>query len=64
MNKDPNAEGREAYNGGQSETANPYPENSDDHLSWNDGWEAAAEEAEERASDRRAPLGNRCPSAA
>ena len=46
MDNDPHAEGREAHNCGQSETANPYPEDSDDHLSWNDGWEAAAEEAE------------------
>ena len=44
---DPEAEGREAHDAGQPETTNPYPEDSDAHLSWNDGWNAAADEAAE-----------------
>lgn len=44
---DPFSEGFEAHDLGQPETANPYPVDSDDHLSWNDGWaEAAADEDE------------------
>lgn len=42
---DPFAEGREAHDSNKPETANPYPEDSDDHLSWNDGWNEGAEEA-------------------
>ncbi len=35
---DPYAEGAEARLSGASETSNPYPDDSDDYLSWNDGW--------------------------
>lgn len=35
------AEGFTAFDDGQSETANPYPFGTDEHLSWNDGWMAA-----------------------
>lgn len=42
---DPHAEGREAHDAGKSETANPYPEDSDNFMSWNDGWNEAAEDA-------------------
>ncbi len=45
MSNNPYAEGREAHNVGHPETVNPYPEDSDDYLSWNDGWMAADEEA-------------------
>lgn len=41
-NRDPYAEGIDAYIGGMPETANPYPAHSDDHLSWNDGWFSTA----------------------
>lgn len=53
MFHDPYAEGREAYDAGQPETANPY--DTDDCgdeeaiLAWLDGWNAAAEEAEDEA---------------
>lgn len=41
------AEGREAYDAGKPETANPYDWELDGELSdmWLDGWNAAAEEA-------------------
>ncbi len=42
---DPHAEGREAHDAGQSETSNPYPDEHPDFMSWNDGYQAAAEEA-------------------
>lgn len=45
MSSDPFAEGREAHDAGQPETANPYDDQDDAFLSWNDGWQAAAEEA-------------------
>lgn len=41
--RDAYAEGVDAYHLGMSETDNPFPEGSDDHLSWNDGWNEAAE---------------------
>lgn len=41
---DPFTEGREAHDAGKSETANPYPEEGDDFLEWNDGWNQAAED--------------------
>lgn len=37
---DPYAEGADAFIGGASITENPYPDGSDDHLSWNDGWQS------------------------
>jgi ribosome modulation factor len=45
------AEGREAYDAGQSETSNPYPDDSEDHLSWNDGYREALEEDGEDDDD-------------
>lgn len=51
MEKDPYAEGREAHDAGKPETANPYDMDdlSDDEnaMAWNDGWNAAAEDAAE-----------------
>jgi len=44
---DPYQEGREAWEQGFSDTKNPYPEKTDDHLSWNDGYMSAQEEEEE-----------------
>jgi len=42
---DPELEGYEARLAGtKSETDNPYPFDSDEHLSWNDGYERACEE--------------------
>ncbi len=41
--RDAYAEGADAYLAGMSETANPYPEDSDEFLSWNDGWRATYE---------------------
>lgn len=38
----PYAEGADAYAAGQSEKANPYPDATDEHLSFNDGWADAA----------------------
>jgi hypothetical protein len=49
-NSDPFAEGREAHDAGLSETANPYDPESDEFLSWNDGWSAAEDEADGAAS--------------
>ena len=46
-NRDPFAEGKDAFLAGQSETANPYDDQSDDFASWNDGWNEGAQEAEE-----------------
>jgi hypothetical protein len=34
-------EGEQAFHAGESETANPYPPATDEHLSWNDGWMGA-----------------------
>ncbi len=46
--RDPFAEGTEAFHSGQSETSNPYDFGSDDYLSWNDAFNAAREtEAED-----------------
>lgn len=39
-------EGAEARLAGQPETANPYPPESDEHLSWNDGWASIDEQHE------------------
>lgn len=36
--RDPYAEGAEAAESGASDSDNPYPVTSDDHLKWNDGW--------------------------
>ncbi len=41
---DPFAEGREAHDSGVPETENPYSADSDEFLSWNDGWMAAEED--------------------
>lgn len=46
MGHDPYAEGREAHDASEPETANPYDEGSDDFMSWNDGWAAAQADAE------------------
>ena len=46
LSRDPVTEGREAFDTGLSETANPYPCDSEAHLSWNAGFNQAAEEAE------------------
>jgi hypothetical protein len=46
MEPDHFAEGYEAHDAGQPETANPYPVETDAHLSWNDGWYSAALDAE------------------
>jgi len=43
---DPFAEGTEAFDSGKSETENPYPEEGEDFLSWNDGWLAADADTE------------------
>ncbi len=43
--RDPFAEGREAHDTGQSETANPYTFGSDESAEWNEGYHAAAEDA-------------------
>lgn len=51
MDNDPFAEGREAYDAGKMETANPYDSQDDAFLSWNDGWETAAKEADEDGED-------------
>jgi hypothetical protein len=40
---DPYAEGADAYLAGVDEMDNPYPVDSDDHLSWNDGYSSMAE---------------------
>ncbi len=37
-------EGYDAYWNGMSGTRNPYPPLSDEHLSWNDGFNKAEEE--------------------
>jgi ribosome modulation factor len=34
-------EGSDAFYKGLSETANPYASDTDEHLSWNDGWAEA-----------------------
>ncbi|MEM7291038.1 MAG: hypothetical protein AAF412_11835 [Pseudomonadota bacterium] len=49
MDKDPYAEGCEAYDAGSGEDANPYDieTDEDDHMSWNDGWQNAADQDEE-----------------
>lgn len=46
---DPFAMGREAFDAGHPADANPFPGNTDErrHLLWNDGYNAAAEEAAE-----------------
>lgn len=45
------AQGRDAHDAGMPEDANPYdmysPCEEDDHMSWNDGWASAAEDAED-----------------
>ncbi len=43
--RDPYAEGVEAHDAGQLDTANPYDDEHPDFMSWNDGWNAAAEAA-------------------
>jgi len=43
---DPKSDGFQAYLDGAEESANPYPADSDDHLSWNDGFNEAADENE------------------
>lgn len=48
---DPYAEGADARLAGQSETANPYPFATDDHLSWNDGWASVDDEDEDGGRD-------------
>ena len=43
---DPYAEGREAFDAGKGEDANPYDlsDNESAHLMWNDGWSDAADD--------------------
>lgn len=41
--KDAFAEGADAYLAGESESANPYDVECDDHLNWNDGWNSQAD---------------------
>jgi hypothetical protein len=43
---DPYAEGVEAAMSGLSDTDNPYPIGTDDHLSWNDGYNSVGDENE------------------
>ena len=43
---DPELEGYEARLAGKSETDNPYDDQTDEFLSWNDGFERASEEVE------------------
>ncbi len=49
--RDAYAEGADAFLAGTSETANPYPEESDEFLSWNDGWRATFEAGEDDEAD-------------
>lgn len=46
--RDPYAEGVDAFMEGLSETANPYdPETEEEaHCSWNDGWHSGGEDEE------------------
>ncbi len=37
-------EGFDAFDKGKSDTANPYPIGSNEHLSWNDGYLEAEEQ--------------------
>jgi hypothetical protein len=39
---EPQARGRDAYNAGREEIANPYPEDKPEHHEWLTGWHAAA----------------------
>lgn len=43
---DAHAQGYDAHLAGASETSNPYPVDDDRHLSWNDGWNEAAEDTD------------------
>lgn len=51
MEKDPFAEGVDAFHSGLAETQNPYDldEFEDAHMSWNDGWMSAADMDKEEA---------------
>lgn len=44
---DPHAEGREAFDCGKDDSANPYdPETQEaEHFQWNDGWRDACDDA-------------------
>lgn len=42
--RDPYAEGADAALAGRSEAENPYDPQSDEFLSWNDGWNSIFEE--------------------
>lgn len=46
---DAQSEGADAYISGQPESANPYDLTTQEalHLDWNDGWNMAADEAED-----------------
>lgn len=44
--RDPYAEGLDAFYPGKSVTSNPYDVTTDEHLSWNNGyWDAESDEA-------------------
>lgn len=45
MSADPYAEGADAWLAGEPETANPYDPESDEYLSWSDGWSDAENDA-------------------
>lgn len=46
---DPFAAGREAHDSGRTADENPYDPGTEwaNHLSWNDGWNAARDDAQE-----------------
>lgn len=41
------AEGYDAYLAGTDESRNPYDPETDEHLSWNDGWITAQDDADD-----------------
>lgn len=47
FHRDAYAEGADAFLAGRPESDNPYDDDTDDQLDWNDGWNSAAEEDEE-----------------
>lgn len=47
QDRDPYAEGREAFDAGWSEDANPYEPEDDRFLLWKDGYSDAAEPPED-----------------
>ena len=55
MEPDAYTQGSDAFHAGEDEAANPYDLEAQgaEHLEWNDGWNGAAELAEEDAPDAR-----------